>query len=315
MRLLAVLLLLPALTGCKPTRSTAGATAVKETASLLEARGDFTTRLKRRDHASDPVPEPPAGMFKMVQYNSPAGELAAYVTPPKEDGVKHPAIIWLFGGFSNGIGETAWEEAPAENDQSARAFREAGIVMMYPSLRGGNKNPGVREGFYGEVNDVLAARDFLSRQPNVDPERIYLGGHSTGGTLALLVAASSDRFRAVFSFGPVDEVVNYGQEVLPFDISDTKEADFRAPIKWLDSIHNPTFVFEGGEKQGNIGALRVLAKANHNPVIRIEPVPGANHFSALAPVTRVLAKKIVEDRGPVSNIKIDAKELQVVAKP
>ncbi|MFD0894485.1 prolyl oligopeptidase family serine peptidase [Luteolibacter ambystomatis] len=313
MRLLAVLFLLTALTGCKPTH-TASATT-KEAASLLEARGDFTTRLKRRDHANDAVPQPPEDMFRIVRYTSPAGELSAYVTPPKEDNAKHPAIIWLFGGFSNGIGETAWEDAPTENDQSARAFREAGIVMMYPSLRGGNKNPGVREGFYGEVNDVLAARDFLSRQPNVDPERIYLGGHSTGGTLALLVAASSDRFRAVFSFGPVDEVVNYGQEVLPFDITDTKEADFRAPIKWLDSIHNPTFVFEGGDKQGNIGSLRVLAKANRNPVIHIEPVPGTNHFSVLAPVTRVLARKIVEDNGPTSIIKIDAKDLQVAVKP
>ncbi|MGC4014748.1 MAG: prolyl oligopeptidase family serine peptidase [Luteolibacter sp.] len=313
MRVPAALLLLALLTACKPPHTSTSAT--KATPSLLEARGDFATHLTRRDHADDAAPQPPAGVFNAVSYTSPAGELAAYVTPPTGDGIKHPAIIWLFGGFSNGIGETAWEPAPATNDQSARAFHEAGIVMMYPSLRGGNKNPGVREGFYGEVNDVLAARDFLSRQPNVDPDRIYLGGHSTGGTLALLVAASSDRFRAVFSFGPVDEAVGYGQEVLPFDISDSKEADFRAPVKWLDSIHNPTFVFEGAEKSSNIGSLRVLAKACHNPIITFEPVSGVNHFSILAPVTHLLAKKILEDSGPAPSIKIDAKELQTAVKP
>jgi dipeptidyl aminopeptidase/acylaminoacyl peptidase len=55
--------------------------------------------------------------------------------------------------------------------------------------------------------------------------RIYLGGHSTGGTLALLVAESSDRFRSVFAFGPTDDIRGYGQENLPFPISNRKEAE------------------------------------------------------------------------------------------
>ena len=33
--------------------------------------------------------------------------------------------------------------------------------MMFPSLRGGNNNPGSKEGFFGEVDDVLAAADLL----------------------------------------------------------------------------------------------------------------------------------------------------------
>ena len=54
--------------------------------------------------------------------------------------------------------------------------------------------------------------DYLAGQPYVDPERVYLGGHSTGGTLVMLVAASSDRSRAMFSFGPVEDVSGYGSE-------------------------------------------------------------------------------------------------------
>ena len=67
---------------------------------------------------------------------------------------------------------------------------------MFPSLRGGNDNPGRREGFFGEVDDILAATDYLARQPHVDPKRIYLGGHSTGGTMVMLVAESTDRYCA-----------------------------------------------------------------------------------------------------------------------
>jgi alpha/beta superfamily hydrolase len=48
--------------------------------------------------------------------------------------------------------------------KSARAFREAGIVLMLPSLRGGNGNPGHRELMFGDVDDVLAAIDYTSKR-------------------------------------------------------------------------------------------------------------------------------------------------------
>ena len=69
----------------------------------------------------------------------------------------------------------------------------------------------------------MAAADYLVRDSSVDPKRFYLGGHSTGGTLALLVAECTDRFRGVFSFGPVSDVSGYDPQYLPFD---TSNADF-----------------------------------------------------------------------------------------
>ena len=146
--------------------------------------------------------------------------LAAYLTPDPADAARHPAIIWITGGDCNTIGNV-WSPQSPDNDQSASAYRKAGVVMMFPSLRGGNDNPGQQENFFGEVDDVLAAADFLARQTFVDPTRIYLGGHSTGGTLVLLTAEYSTRFRAVFSFGAVDDIRRYGKLTsLPFDTHD-----------------------------------------------------------------------------------------------
>ena len=108
----------------------------------------------------------------------------------------------------------AWAPALRENDQSARGFRESGVVLMLPSLRGSNLNPGRNEFFFGEVDDVIAAANWLATRPDVDPNRIYLGGHSTGGTLALLVAESTPRFRAVFAFGPVASVRSHETQAL-----------------------------------------------------------------------------------------------------
>lgn len=53
---------------------------------------------------------------------------------------------------------------------------------MIPSFRGEDRNPGSYEMFYGELEDLDAAYDWLAKQPWVDPDRIYLAGHSTGGT-------------------------------------------------------------------------------------------------------------------------------------
>ena len=243
-----------------------------EVGSLTEARKGFQTKLVRRGATKEPVPDAPPKVFRTIQYTAPAGKLAAYLSPDPNDGKKHPAIIWITGGDCNTIGDV-WADAPASNDQTAGGFRKAGIVMMFPSLRGGNDNPGVKEGFLGEVDDVLAAADFLAQQKYVDPGRIYLGGHSTGGTLALLVAECSDRFRAIFSFGPADNVGGYGPEYLPFDTSNPRELELRSPGRWLASIKAPTFVFEG-MVQGNIDSLRAMARSSTNPQLHFLAVRG-----------------------------------------
>lgn len=284
----------------------------RKSASLAESRHGFETKLIRQEAAKKPVPEPPALLFRVIRYASSVGQLVAYLSQPPQDGKKHPAIIWIFGGFGNSIGETAWEEAPPENDQSASAFRRAGIIMMYPSLRGGNENPGFKEGFFGEVDDVLAAAEYLARQDYVDSQRIYLGGHSTGGTLVLLVAEATNRFRAVFSFGPVDDVGRYGAKNLPFDTSDKQELELRAPVRWLQSVQSPLYIFEGNKRIANLDSLQALAHSSHNPAVHFFVVNGADHFSILAPMTSLLAGKILRDDGPGSNITITEKELNSI---
>ena len=280
--------------------------------SLTEARRALKTRLLRQERSGQPIPEPPATIAKKVAYDSPAGKLAAYLTTIPNDGQKYPAIVWISGGDCNSIGDDFFKKAPANNDQTASAFRKAGIVTMYPSLRGGNENPGFQESFLGEVEDVLAAADFLAKQPGIDPDRIYLGGHSTGGTLALLTAESTNRFRAIFSFGPVEDIRGYGQEFLPFDSASAAEILARTPIRWLDAIKNRTFVLEGSRQGGNADSLKALTAATQNPQVVFLPVARANHFNILAPVTQLIATKIQQDQGGIAtNISLTVAELNL----
>lgn len=268
------------------------------TPPILEARRGFETNVLRKEAVGEAPDQPPAGVLKLVTYPSPLGRNAAYVSPSPADGKKHPVIIWLTGGFSNSIGSIAWTPGPVSNDQSASGFRQEGILMMYPSLRGGNNNPGYIETFYGEVDDVLAAAKALASLDYVDPKRIYLGGHSTGGTLALLVAAAGgDRFRAVFALGPVDNVVGYGADVLPFDLKNPKEAQVRAPVVWISSITCPTYIFEGTKAPSNLASLQALQTRPKikNPRLHFIPVDGESHFSAIFPVVAQISHNIIAD--------------------
>jgi len=274
---------------------------------LSELRKGFTTKLVTRDRDGTPPEVPPRTLFNLVRYPSPAGRLAAYVTPPPKAPGRHPAVLWIAGGFSNGVGNDAWAPADPANDQSAAAFREAGLVLMLPSFRGGNDNPGFRENLYGEVDDALAAADFLAKLEYVDAKRIYLGGHSTGGTMVLLVAAASDRFRAVFSFGPVAWIDSYGQDNLVFDVNDQKEVRLRSPAAVVRAIVTRTFVIEGTTMPSNTVVFPELERWRGSAPVRLFRVDGASHFSILLPVTRLLAQKIRDDRG--AGIELTAAEL------
>jgi Fe-S cluster assembly iron-binding protein IscA len=277
--------------------------------SLAKARVGFQTKLARRDHGMDPVAVPPKELFRVVHYDAPSGRSAAYLTPDPKDGKKHPAIVWITGGDCNSIDAGCWKEGPPGNDQSASAYRKSGLVMMFPALRGGNDNPGIKEGFLGEVDDVLAAAAFLRQQPFVDPQRVYLGGHSTGGTLVLLTAECSDVFRAVFSFGPVDDVLGYGPQFNPFVLADPKEGRLRSPGRWLHSIKSPVFVFEGTDGTSNGDDLKTMASKSKNPNVHFFPVQGTDHFGVLAPTNRLIADKILRDTGPECNLTFTEEEI------
>lgn len=288
-----------------------------DTTTLREARARFTSELRPPETRwADSPPSPPADVFEQVRYPAQPGLLSAYITPDPKDGKKHPAVVWAHGGFG-GISEEFWSAAPASNDQSAAAFRAAGLVLMVPSWRGENGNPGRFELFYGEVDDLLAAVDYAKSRPYVDPERVYVAGHSTGGTLALLAAASSDSFRAVFSFGgapDISAVVSgkseaYGLAV-PYGARSVEASRLRSALFFAGAIRKPTFYFEG-EDSGYVHEARTMQRLARQAGAPFSAfvVPGADHFDILAPLTRLLAKKIKGDRGASSNIRLTEAEV------
>lgn len=265
-------------------------------------------------HSTDgPAPQPPRGPVRLVHYPSPVGDLPAYLAEVPGAG-RHAAIVWIQGGDYHSIGDV-WSPRPPANDQSAAAFRQAGIVTLYPTLRGGNDDSHDQEAFFGEADDIVAAADYLAGLPSVDPHRIYLGGHSTGGTMVLLEAEYTDRFRAVFSFGPVTSPDRYDPSTIAWPVpDDPRELRLRSPIAWLSSIRTPTFVLEGADQPSNAAEVSLLEQANRSDQAHFATVQGFDHFSVLAPVNQLLAEKVAADTGSSCSITLTEQELSRVGR-
>ena len=293
----------------------------REAQSLTQARAKFHTKVPRGRPAGPvfdgkPAPAPPPDVFDRIQVRGPVGRLWTYVTPDPKDHQKHPAVIWAHGGFG-GIDEEFWKPAPRANDQSARAFRAAGIVLAVGSWRGENDNPGDYELYYGEVDDFLAIAEHVRKLPYVNPERIYLAGHSSGGTLVLLAAERSDRFRAAFSIGgdPIfDDPETYKRYAgVPFDAGNATETLLRSSAPFVRSIRRPTFHFEGGGYR-SVGIAQWMAHEARKVEAPFHSfgMLQADHFTILAPLTELIARKIVADTEPTGAISFTSEEIDAL---
>jgi len=271
----------------------AAAAAAKAATTLADARAEFATAIAVTTSKSTPLPTPPAHAFVPSYYTNADGKaLPAFVSANPNDGYQHPAMIWLSDGDANSLGEF-WHPN-SEAHRMVSALRAAGVVVMFPVLRGGNTDDAGKEFFMGEVDDVLAAADHLTRVGYVDAKRVFLGGHGTGATLALLISEVSSRFAGVFAFGPVTEVHRYASSIVPVNFSEHEEmeAKLRSPIHWLHGIQSPTYIVEGREAPNNAIDADALCAKSDNPKLHCVLVDGADHVSVLARVSTLMAARL-----------------------
>src|SRR5262249_35634360 len=124
----------------------------------------------------------------------------------------------------------------------------------------------------------------LALQAHVDPNRIYVAGHSAGGTLTLLSAMTSKRFRAAASFsGSPDQVsfCRFQPELTVFDKSDPREYQMRSPLAYPKSFKCPVRLYYGSEEFDFKGSSEKTAQLAKLAGLDVEAlsVPGDHHSS------------------------------------
>jgi len=241
--------------------------------SYSEARSSFQTRLRRfgpapQDYPPTKVPEDAVE----VPYRSGDLLLKAWVSK-KPSGERAPAVLFLHGGFS--FSNDDWE--------MAKPFRDEGFVVMMPVLRGENGLPGDFSMLFYEVDDVVAAAEAEAALPWVRADELYLAGHSVGGTLALLAAMRTTRFRAAVSFSAAPEQASFisgRRSIVPYNPDDREEIEIRSPLAYAASFQCPVRAYHGSaEGYFQASTAIMAAKARSAGLdVRAVTVPG-DHFS------------------------------------
>ena len=210
------------------------------------ARAHFHTKLLKKGPAPEQVcteMKPPAGVSE-ITFPSGSFRLKAWINRPLNTRQKSPAILFLHGGFCFDFSD--WK--------GTQPFQDAGYIVIIPMLRGEDGQPGNFSMFYDEVNDVVSAAKYLRKQSYVDSNRIYVAGHSTGGTLTMLAAMTYTHFRAAASLSGSPDAVGYTRHAVaigadvPFNYKDPRELELRSARVYAASFKCPVRIYYGADE-------------------------------------------------------------------
>jgi dipeptidyl aminopeptidase/acylaminoacyl peptidase len=122
-----------------------------------------------------------------------------------DKGKKTPAVILVHGGFHEHLDWRFFNLIDASVSN--------GYVVIFPEYRG-SRGYGANhyKNDYGvtDVEDVIFAADYISRQPYVDPNRLGIIGHSRGGMVALLaIEREPKKFKAAIDIAGLTDFLAY----------------------------------------------------------------------------------------------------------
>ncbi len=244
---------------------------------------NFRTKLVKKGPAPrHPKEQTPLPGVHVITYPSGKRKLKAWVKkPPNSNAQKYPAVVYFHSDFA----------FTANHFKTCRPFLAAGYVVMTPMLRGENGNPGDCEMFLGEVDDAIAAVNWLARQKIVDRRRIYTFGHSAGGVVSAMLSLRKDvpiRYGGSSGglYGPL--LFTMIKDRVPFDLTNPVEREMRVlppNVRWMQRRHVAYIGTEdAGVKSGVERAKKEIAKLD-KPMLSIVEHSG-KHSSALAPAVK-----------------------------
>jgi dipeptidyl aminopeptidase/acylaminoacyl peptidase len=198
-----------------------------------------------------------------IDYPSARGRTArAFYYPPRNPAFEAPSgslppLLTLVHGGPTG------QASPAYNSRvqfwTSRGF--AVVDVNYGGSAGfGRAYRQELDGNWGvvDVEDVIAAAEYLCRTQRADPARTAISGGSAGGYTVLVALSTSDVFRAGADYYGVSDMTALARDTHKFEsryldslIGPLPQAqavyDGRSPLNHLDGFKAPMIVFQGAD--------------------------------------------------------------------
>lgn len=250
---------------------------VRPPKTFEETRKDFETNLTRRVEAPQEFDNTAPDQVKVVEYESGDKKLMAWLVLPDRE-PPYPAVIFAHDGF-------ALSRADYTN---AVPFVSHGFAVLIPSWRGENSNPGDFEMCYGEVDDLVAAIDYMASRKKIDKGSIFAAGQGVGATTVMLAAELSPHLRKAAACGGRPDMFEAGEayEHAPFDQRNAEERLMRSPQQFVDDLKCPMLLLYGDKDPSHKffkEQAEKMSKDSKKFPILVEDITGATHQTALAP--------------------------------
>jgi alpha-beta hydrolase superfamily lysophospholipase len=299
------------------TAFSGGASARETVAAMREdghwrAVGYFIAPGERTDYAA-PAGAPYTAVDVVVP--TPAGHsLAGTLTVPRNAPGRVPAVVLITGSG----GQDRDSFTPIVPDyrlfrQIADSLSRRGIAALRMDDRGIGGSGGASSTMTTAdfADDIRAGVEWLRARAEIDPARIALAGHSEGGIIAPMVAASDERIAAIALMAAPswtgrrisdmqvrDALAASGlagatlDSVFAKTVADRDAAAFTVPwVRWFleydplpaaRRVRAPVLILQGGtdrqitaEQAAELGAA---IRAGGNPDVTIRVFPGLNHL-------------------------------------
>jgi dienelactone hydrolase len=170
---------------------------------------------------------------------------------------------------------------PAAAENSSEAAYVAAIGKAYPKFKAACA---------GLVNGRNALEFALAKIPQVDPDRIYTAGHSSAGTLSLLLAEHEPRIKRCIAYAPCTDI----EERLADAVADpyTRQllsglADFlkrSSPRTHTKQLKCPVFIFHARDDSNvpfseSTAFVKLLQSSNSN--VTFAETASGNHYDSM----------------------------------
>lgn len=184
----------------------------------------------------------------------------------------------------------------------ALPYAEAGYVTIKYSIDGGVPDletatdsemaaayEQFRKARYGVINTQRAI-DFALTYPEIDPQRIYVAGHSSAGTLALLAAEHEPRIQGCIAYAPCSDVDSFHSDLhsnlaLRFLLPDLIFVSHdSSPLTYAERLKCPLFLFHA--QDDSVVGIAVTQKfaqqvRTHNSNVELYEVPFGEHYDSM----------------------------------
>jgi len=213
--------------------------------------------LKQITHLNDRL-KPLWGNAESVEWKNDGFDVQGWLLfPPDYDpGKKYPMIVMVHGGPSSAV-VPRWPGAGF----GGAPFSALGYFVLMPNPRGsygeGEKfTQANRKDFgYGDLHDILAGVDTVTKKFSVDPEKVGLTGWSYGGFMTMFAVTQTNRFRAAVAGAGIANWQSYygensiDQWMIPFfgaSVYDDPGVYAKSSaISFIKRVKTPTLVVVG----------------------------------------------------------------------